>query len=562
MAERQKADDAGAECASAAALAVLLIVSALRYGMYFDVLLYRWEAAMLLAGAISFLYRCFGIAGPAMGTGKGAGAAAPLSFGYTLALWPLLLSALFVLGLAFDPASTLGTWNGALRWAGYAAFLYTLETWFAGSRSSRPFTAALQAAAAFIIWGSLAGWLGWFRFPDFVMVSGDARLTAVGARLAGYFQYANMLGAVLGALLLLQLVWLAGKRSDLPLIRRFAGLLAAPAMTALLLTESRGAWLAAAAGWAVGLAVHRGEERRGWALHSGWAVLAGASGYGLVVGAAADIWSAEGSGTGISAPALSETALLLSAAAIAWLGHELLGRMGQKTGARAGLSGWLAIAGLAVSAVYALYRVVGRSAAGRVIGHFETAAARRLFYEDGLALLRESPWIGYGGNSWRALHRAVQSRPYVGNEVHSGYLDMALNIGLPGLLVLLVFVGLIVLRVWRGERAGLAPLAVLLLHPAVDLDMSFGFYWLLLLCLAVLFGRRVKGWSSGGADAVCARGGARSGSEEAVRGTARIGEAGIRARERRAEAGRSQPAHVDRSRAAAAVRVTAALLAA
>ncbi|HUC92823.1 MAG TPA: O-antigen ligase family protein [Paenibacillus sp.] len=573
MAERQKSGDAGSGIASAAAIAVLLIVSALRYGMYFDVSFYRWETALLLAGAVSALYRFFWLIGLGRAAaGSDAGVAVPAAFGHTLAVWPLLLSALFVLGLAFEPASTLGTWNGALRWAAYAAFLHTLETWFHGGRSLRPLTAAIQAAAAFIVWGSLAGWLGWFRFPDFVMVSADERLTAVGARLNGYFQYANMSGAAFGTLLLLQLVWLAGKRRfGAGVMPRIAGLLAAPAMTALLLTESRGAWLAAAAGWAVGLFSLRQGGRRAWMLHSAWAVMAGAAGYRAVVRAAGTSWPAEGSGTGM--PAVSETIVLVIVAAVALMGHELLRRLEEKKGLHSGFAGLLLTGVSSLSAVYVLYRTVGAEAAARITGRYETAAARRLFYEDGLALLRESPWTGYGGDAWRTLHRSIQSQPYVGNEVHSGYLDIALNIGLIGLLVLLLFIALIVIRVGRAERAGLAPISVLLLHPAVDLDMSFGFYWLLLLSLAVRFGGRGDNGAGaaegGGIVTAAAHGVGTAAADDASFGWARLARPGnVRVEASDARSGGLAAEKVDArqppraARAAGAVRAAAALLAA
>ncbi|MGV2794599.1 O-antigen ligase domain-containing protein, partial [Clostridium perfringens] len=116
-----------------------------------------------------------------------------------------------------------------------------------------------------------------------------------------------------------------------------------------------------------------------------------------------------------------------------------------------------------------------------------TWLARGEMYADALRLLREWPWLGRGGDTWRWLHRTVQSRPYVGNEVHSGYLDLALDLGGIGLLALLVWLGFAVVRMRRSRMPGrlLPAFLVLLLHSAVDFDMSYGLYWMLVLWLAV-----------------------------------------------------------------------------
>ena len=64
-------------------------------------------------------------------------------------------------------------------------------------------SAAMEAAGAFVIWGALAGWMGWISFPAIVMTTGDSQLSAIGARLSGFVQYPNFLGAVMSA----YLVW-------------------------------------------------------------------------------------------------------------------------------------------------------------------------------------------------------------------------------------------------------------------------------------------------------------------------------------------------------------------
>ena len=124
---------------------------------------------------------------------------------------------------------------------------------------------------------------------------------------------------------------------------------------------------------------------------------------------------------------------------------------------------------------------------GRMSGHFQTVAARKLFYTDALLLIKKAPLLGHGGDTWRMLFSQIQTQPYAGTEVHSGYLDVMLDLGVFGLVSLILMFTLMLRRVWGQDRAGLLPIIVLLMHTAIDFDMSFGYYWLLLLSWVVLY---------------------------------------------------------------------------
>lgn len=116
----------------------------------------------------------------------------------------------------------------------------------------------------------------------------------------------------------------------------------------------------------------------------------------------------------------------------------------------------------------------------------ETASARAAMYADAAELLRRSPWLGQGGDVWRHAFRRVQSLPYVGSEVHSGYLDLALDLGLLGLACILLWLGGMSIPLLRARSALLPPYLVLLLHSAIDFDFSYGLVWLLLLWTATM----------------------------------------------------------------------------
>ncbi|WP_020426281.1 O-antigen ligase family protein, partial [Paenibacillus riograndensis] len=122
----------------------------------------------------------------------------------------------------------------------------------------------------------------------------------------------------------------------------------------------------------------------------------------------------------------------------------------------------------------------------RITGPSSTVAARGLFYRDAWKLAAEAPWLGRGGGTWRSTYLAAQSRPYVGSQVHSGYLDLLLNLGGVGLAVILLLLLAAGWLVAAGAPRLLPPLLALALHSAVDFDWSYGLVWLLLLLLPAL----------------------------------------------------------------------------
>ncbi|MBO7748756.1 hypothetical protein I8J29_31760, partial [Paenibacillus sp. MWE-103] len=267
------------------AAAAALAGAAFRYGMYFDERFYRWEWPLCLGGA-AVAAGC--AIRPRIAWGRGG-----WPVGASAAPGLLLLALLYALALLREPASVLGTLQQALRYAAYAAFALLLHAAF-GARERRVWLeAALHASGLAVAGFALAGWLGFASFPSMILTTADARVSAVGARLAGSVQYPNFLGAIAAAYWIWSLVQLARAGSD----RRF-GLFAAGAMPYLLaglLTESRGAWLAAAAAWIAGCALLKGRERAAWLLYGGWTALCGAAAY-RAVDAAGLRGAADGSG--------------------------------------------------------------------------------------------------------------------------------------------------------------------------------------------------------------------------------------------------------------------------
>uniref|UniRef100_UPI00289E2788 O-antigen ligase family protein n=1 Tax=Paenibacillus odorifer TaxID=189426 RepID=UPI00289E2788 len=122
----------------------------------------------------------------------------------------------------------------------------------------------------------------------------------------------------------------------------------------------------------------------------------------------------------------------------------------------------------------------------RITGPSSTVSARGLFYRDAWRLAAEAPWLGRGGETWRHAYLAAQSRPYVGSQVHNGYLDILLNLGFVGLAaILLMLLAAGWLLATKSPRL-LPPFLVIVLHSVVDFDWSYGLFWLLLFWLPAL----------------------------------------------------------------------------
>jgi O-antigen ligase len=125
---------------------------------------------------------------------------------------------------------------------------------------------------------------------------------------------------------------------------------------------------------------------------------------------------------------------------------------------------------------------------------------RLYFFKDAVSIIKDNPLIGIGGGGWDAVYLQYRTIPYIAREVHNFYLQTGVETGLVGLLGLAVIaVGTVILfiRVRRQEsEAGalgavaVTGLAVLALHAAIDVTMSYGaillLFWVLLGYLRAL----------------------------------------------------------------------------
>lgn len=390
---------------------------------------------------------------------------------------PFIIVGLYGIHLAIGPLSYQSTYEALFRWTFYGAFGMALYSLSREKRGRHWLKVGWVSMASLLTISALSTLYGVVVFPHVILRTGDGEIAAAGARLGGLLQYPNTFGAVMAVFLLERLMALAslsGTNHSRKVQLRGYGTAALALLIALclLLSESRGAYVAAGVGWIAGWFLLRGKIRLSYLLQSGIIVSAAAFCARQLVHAKLAPSPLPGL---ILLVAVMVVALLLSRLAAKWTD-----------------SWWGWTSGNLVAYFYGVVCLLTIGALITYAGlmdrlfHLGTLTARTTMYGDAWKLYMNSPWIGYGGDAWRILFRKIQSLPYVGTEVHSGYIDMLLDLGAVGLMIRLLglismLVGLIKLR-----SALLPSFIVLILHSAIDFDMSYGLSWILIIWIAGL----------------------------------------------------------------------------
>lgn len=113
---------------------------------------------------------------------------------------------------------------------------------------------------------------------------------------------------------------------------------------------------------------------------------------------------------------------------------------------------------------------------------------RLIFYKDAVKMIIAQPLLGYGGGGWDGAYKLFRSYGYYTKEIHNNILQIAVEIGLVGMIsyvtgLILVFFYVVRNRSTKAWTLSIAALA-LFLHGVIDFDFSLPayslFFWVLL----------------------------------------------------------------------------------
>lgn len=136
----------------------------------------------------------------------------------------------------------------------------------------------------------------------------------------------------------------------------------------------------------------------------------------------------------------------------------------------------------------------------------KSAWERMTFYQDAVKLMKKHPLIGMGGNAWLHTYRQVQQYSYQAKEVHSYIVQVIVEYGMLGFIALVGIVGCIVRIAYLLKKKEkwttsfsilLIATFLLLIHSAMDFDLSFLCNMFLLFCLLGMIsanaGKKIQG---------------------------------------------------------------------
>ncbi|MCP1423031.1 tetratricopeptide (TPR) repeat protein [Paenibacillus xylanexedens] len=383
-------------------------------------------------------------------------------------LWPLGMMTCFGVHAWAGSVSKQGSMDEMLRWSLLGMFTLLTAILAARTNGARWLACGWQMAGGLLVLSGIFAVCGILPLPFGVMRTADPEISSAGARLGGLLQYPNAYGAVVGMYALERLTAAARVIArPVPAGRLIAAVLPLmPAQAALLLSESRGAWLATGCAAVAAFALQRRGARLPLLL-------------AMAAPLACAAWLYRQLAAAQLAPAPVPGLLAMAGAwAAALLGTLLLCRLWHSGAAKAPRAAALTAIVLAGAAA-ALMAVA--STADRLAAGVGTGVSRLEMWRDALQLWTEAAWLGHGGDTWRNMFRAIQSSPYVGGEVHNGLLDLALDTGMIGILLVAGWFLLTLRSIFHFAPQLMPSVLVFGLHGAMDFDWSFTLFWMLFI---------------------------------------------------------------------------------
>jgi tetratricopeptide (TPR) repeat protein len=400
-------------------------------------------------------------------------------------------------------------------------FFYTLSYWY----SSSPFYAANESllwfscVAVFLmlwiwiaIYSPIKEWVWFLCWITLIWIVGLVFLVDLGKlefqdailsrRFSSVFQYPNTLASIISAFVIAGLMAISKRVSIMYLV--IYGLTMVPFMLAFLLTESRGGLLVFVVGWGIGLIFLAWKEQILYTLYTG--ILVGIS-----------FWGLTNYKELVADKFFFKSALLVLGISILFalivMAVQFIVNRRMNLFSRSMLN-FIIPASMVSLALFAIFSL-GSKAGEKVISLFpeflqnrvasisfenNSAQTRILFYKDSIEVWKDHLWFGSGGGGWRALFESYKSLPYHSTQAHSFYMQTLVEVGLIGSIFVFGFFLYVLLKGARtyfilddeNRRKNhlLAPalvaVTILMLHNAIDFNMSFGTYNLFLFALLAI----------------------------------------------------------------------------
>lgn len=404
--------------------------------------------------------------------------------GQTLWLMPLTLTCVCIIQLFLSPVNVEAHIESIISFAFFTSFTFVIAKLTGFPSGLQWLQFAWYGVAAITVISALGSLYGLWDIPHVIWQraydtgAADARMVT---RLAGVLQYPNTFGALMAIFVLERLMALSllankgvTQPSTVPFYKQVQLVLTLWAMTCLLLSGSRGAYLAMLIGWVIGFCILQPQSRTRYV------------GYTISLSIAAVLIVKPLIQTNLSPiPHIAIAHLLIITMAV------LLLIYGGETYLRKLFCFIINTKYLKEIVCMTFILLLGIVTIGFVvitkefppIFNIDTWLARKIMYQDAWQLFQASPWWGYGGGTWRSAVYHIQQMAYVGKEVHSGYLDLLLNTGVIGFMILLIGLGIIAYSMITTRSPLLPAYSVLLLHAAIDFDLSYAIVWLLLFLL-------------------------------------------------------------------------------
>lgn len=407
-------------------------------------------------------------------------------------LWviPFVVTCIGCLQLFFSPIHMKAHIEFTVQFAFYTAFCFVMVNLLRDSIGLRVLYLSWLILGVVAIISALGVVYGLWSIPHALWQNtNDPRMAT---RLGGVLQYPNTFGTLIAAVILEKLMMLSiNDHKDRHIYRKKYGeklirllflirptqlVLCLWGCVCLFLTGSRGAFSVLLIGWGIGFLLLKGEALLRYVLYT----------TSLVVGA----WL-------VAMPLIQVNLSPVTQAGVAHLLIITLSVLLWFYGGEVGVRRLISCVGSKVQKIQpfetlgkCFLLLVGVIAILTVLlcrypslMNKDTGLARFLMYKDALQLWKESPWFGYGGGAWRSMVYHVQSSAYVGKEVHSGYVDLLLNIGVIGLFVVLLGLSLLIHSMWKRRSYLLPACSAVLLHSIIDFDLRYSIVWLALFLL-------------------------------------------------------------------------------